>query len=222
MLTNAVAVRLVSFSAILVTLALVSAAQAQAPSKAQQDAIRANCRSDFMSNCSSVTPGGREALNCLEKNKARLSSGCQGALNAISPPAPEPVKAAPAAPPPSAPPPAAPPPVAATPPSTPAAPPAAKSRPAPAPKAAAAPVRPAAPNVPAPAAPAAVAPPAAAPARKMGPLMEARLIRESCFTDFKVLCKGVQLGQGRAIRCLAGSRGALSPGCRDAMAQIGN
>ncbi|MFN3349950.1 MAG: hypothetical protein ACK41X_13425, partial [Pseudorhodoplanes sp.] len=40
-------------------------AQAQAPSKAQQDAIRSNCRSDFMRHCSSVTPGGREALDCL-------------------------------------------------------------------------------------------------------------------------------------------------------------
>ena len=65
-----------------------AAAQAQAPSKAQQDAIRSNCRSDFMKNCSSVTPGGREALECLMQNKAKVSGGCQGALNAVSAPAP--------------------------------------------------------------------------------------------------------------------------------------
>ncbi len=57
---------------------LSAVAQAQAPTKAQQDAIRANCRSDFMKNCSSVTPGGREALECLVQNKAKASSGCQG------------------------------------------------------------------------------------------------------------------------------------------------
>ena len=50
-------------------------AQAQAPNKAQQDAIRSNCRSDFMRNCSSVTPGGREALECLMQNKAKVSAG---------------------------------------------------------------------------------------------------------------------------------------------------
>src|SRR5690242_12273063 len=80
-------------------------AQAQAPSKAQQDAIRSNCRSDFMKNCSSVTPGGREALGCLMQNKASVSGGCQAALNAVSAPVaakPEPKaepKAEPAAPP---------------------------------------------------------------------------------------------------------------------------
>ena len=68
--------------------ALPAAAMAQSPTKAQQDAIRSNCRSDFMKNCSSVTPGGREALECLIKNKAGVSSGCQGALNAIAAPAP--------------------------------------------------------------------------------------------------------------------------------------
>ena len=75
---------------VLVAAALLSVpaaiAQAQTPNKAQQDAIRSNCRSDFMRNCSSVTPGGREALECLVQNKAKVSAGCQGALNAVSPP----------------------------------------------------------------------------------------------------------------------------------------
>jgi hypothetical protein len=47
------------------------------------------------------------------------------------------------------------------------------------------------------------------------------LIRRFCTMDFKVLCKGVQLGQGRAIQCLANNAAALSPGCRQAMAQTG-
>jgi hypothetical protein len=36
-----------------------------------------------------------------------------------------------------------------------------------------------------------------------------------------VLCKGVPLGQGRAIKCLADNRPALSPGCKQAMADTG-
>lgn len=56
---------------------------AQATSS-QQAAIRAACRSDFMANCSGVTPGGAEALACLQRNAARASSGCQQALAAVS------------------------------------------------------------------------------------------------------------------------------------------
>ena len=35
-------------------------ALAQQPTQAQRDAIRAACRSDFMTNCASVTPGGAQ------------------------------------------------------------------------------------------------------------------------------------------------------------------
>jgi hypothetical protein len=76
--------------------------------------------------------------------------------------------------------------------------------------------------VPQAAAPAAVPvapPPAAAPSQPR--LGEAILIRRFCTTDFRVLCKGVPLGQGRAIQCLANNAPALSPGCRQAMAQTG-
>jgi hypothetical protein len=52
-------------------------------------------------------------------------------------------------------------------------------------------------------------------------LGEAILIRRFCTMDFKVLCKGVQLGQGRAVQCLASNAPALSPGCRQAMVQTG-
>lgn len=212
----------------LVGLALVvasAAAQAQAPTKAQQDAIRANCRSDFMSNCSSVTPGGREALECLMKNKAKLSGGCQGALNATSTtapaaakpePKPEPKPAAAPQPVPTAAAPTAPTAAAPAEPTT-------KRKPAPAPKKVATPARPTSPAVPPPAAPAAVAPPAPPPPTEthQPKLGEAILIRRFCTTDFRVLCKGVPLGQGRAVQCLANNAPALSPGCRQAMTQTG-
>lgn len=214
-------------------------AQAQSPTKAQQDAIRSNCRSDFMRNCSSVPRGSREALECLMQNKAKVSGGCQGALNAISAPTPtaakpepkpepktEPQRAAPktepapavAAPAAAAPAPVAPPrqmPAAAAPQEP-------RAKPKPAPKAVATPARPAPPVVPQAAAPAAipVAPPPAA-ATQQPRLGEAILIRRFCTTDFQVLCKGVPLGQGRAIQCLANNAPALSPGCRQAMAQTG-
>lgn len=215
-----------------------AAAQAQAPSKAQQDAIRSNCRSDFMRNCSSVTPGGREALECLVQNKAKVSAGCQGALSAIAAPAPAAAKPEPKADPKTEPkaepktaaPRTEPAPTAVAPvapvqaPRTPAAaaPTEPRSKPKPAPKAVATPARPAPPLVPQAAAPAAVPvapPPGAAPQQPR--LGEAILIRRFCTTDFRVLCKGVPLGQGRAIQCLANNGPALSPGCRQAMAQTG-
>ncbi|MGE3693546.1 MAG: hypothetical protein AB7F98_19390 [Novosphingobium sp.] len=207
--------------------------QAQAPTKAQQDAIRSNCRSDFMANCSSVTPGGREALECLMKHKASLSGGCQGALNAISAPAPAAAKPEPK-PEPKAEPAPSHAPAAAAPhphpqaPEAPKAPPPAAAKPV-APKAAKAPAHPAAPPpagaaAPPPPATAAVPPPADAAPAAPRPMRigEAIMIRRFCANDFKVLCKGVPLGQGRAVQCLASNRDALSPGCKQAMAQTGH
>jgi len=85
-------------------------AVAQESTPDQQSAIRSNCRSDFMANCSFVPRGGKEALQCLKDNVAKLSSGCQQAVKAVMPaPAPKPpapsvtaTPAAPAAPPPAA------------------------------------------------------------------------------------------------------------------------
>ena len=65
---------------------------------------------------------------------------------------------------------------------------------------------------------AAPAAPAAAPVPNFPPLMEARILRRFCSMDFATLCKGVQLGQGRALQCLAQNAEALSPGCKQAMA----
>lgn len=55
------------------------------PSAAAQNAIKASCRSDFMSHCASVTPGGPEALACLQKNVAGLSPACKQAVAATMP-----------------------------------------------------------------------------------------------------------------------------------------
>ena len=62
-------------------------AQAQL-TDAQKSAMRANCRSDFMANCMSTSPGSKEALECLQNNLAKLSPGCQAAVKATMPPPP--------------------------------------------------------------------------------------------------------------------------------------
>ena len=64
------------------TKAAAGSAMAKKPSSAQVAAIRSACRSDYMSYCSSVPTGGAAALKCLEKNKSKLSGGCQQAVNA--------------------------------------------------------------------------------------------------------------------------------------------
>ena len=80
--------------------ARASAPPAAAPTTEQKAAVRASCRTDFMSHCSGVQPGGAEALQCLKRNEAQLSAACRGAVAAIG-------GGAPAAAPPGAPPAAA-------------------------------------------------------------------------------------------------------------------
>jgi hypothetical protein len=63
----------------------------------QRDAVRASCRSDFMANCASVQPGGKEALECLLRNDSKLSAPCRSAVNAIATPVANPAETAPAA-----------------------------------------------------------------------------------------------------------------------------
>jgi hypothetical protein len=70
---------------------------AQAPSQAQRDAIKSQCRSDYIAHCSSVPPGGEASLQCLQKNMSSLSSSCQGAVRAVAAPAAAPAKPAEAA-----------------------------------------------------------------------------------------------------------------------------
>ena len=63
--------------------AMATSAFAQGPSEAQRAAVKAQCRSDYMAHCSSVTPGGKEALECLAQHMSSLSSGCQEAVKAV-------------------------------------------------------------------------------------------------------------------------------------------
>ncbi|MET4802174.1 hypothetical protein ABIA96_004764 [Bradyrhizobium sp. LB11.1] len=76
--------------------ATATSAFAQAPTEAQKSAIRSACRSDFMTHCASVTPGGVEAYQCLQSHMSSLSSGCQTAVRAVEPAAAPKSEAAPA------------------------------------------------------------------------------------------------------------------------------
>jgi hypothetical protein len=225
-------------------------AVAQEPTADQQSAIRSNCRSDFMANCSGVSRGGKEAMQCLKENVASLSSGCQQAVKAVMPaPAPKPpapsVTATPAAP--AAPPPAATPaaPVAATPPA-PAAAPASPAAPAtstatqaaakpaapvaPTPQAAAVkpasvkPVAPAAPPAKSAAKPPASAPvPAAAPPAVIvvAPRQVFVLVRTKCRAEYRAYCSDVDIGGGRVVACLQSNAASLSPTCQSGLAELG-
>jgi len=54
------------------------------PSDAQIAAIRSACRSDYPKVCAGIPTGGAPALQCLEKNKSKLSAGCEKAVAAAS------------------------------------------------------------------------------------------------------------------------------------------
>src|SRR5580704_4277023 len=69
------------------TFAFTSQAFAQAPSEAQREAIKSNCRSDYIAHCSSIPPGGAASLECLQKNMSSLSASCAGAVRAVEAPA---------------------------------------------------------------------------------------------------------------------------------------
>lgn len=75
--------RALPFSAVL----FATAALAPAPSEAQREAIKSQCRSDYMAHCSSIPPGGAASLQCLQKNMSSLSAGCAGAVRAAEAPA---------------------------------------------------------------------------------------------------------------------------------------
>jgi len=173
-----------------VLFATATVAVAQAPTEAQKSAIRSACRSDFMARCSSVTPGGAEAFQCLQKNMSSLSSGCQTAVRALEPPAAPKAEAAPAAP------------------KTEAAP----AAPA-APKAQAAPSTP--PAEPArPAAPAAAA--KAAPAKQPSSAQVAA-IKSACRSDYPKVCASVTPGGAAALECLEKNKARVSPSCQGAL-----
>jgi hypothetical protein len=65
---------------------IATSAVAQAPTQAQRNAIKSQCRSDYIAHCSSVPPGGAASLQCLQNNMASLAPGCQAAVNAVAAP----------------------------------------------------------------------------------------------------------------------------------------
>jgi hypothetical protein len=70
--------------ALTINYAVIRPAPAQQPTQQQRDAIRTSCRSDFISNCAGVEPGGREAFECLLRNESKLSAACQDAVGAVA------------------------------------------------------------------------------------------------------------------------------------------
>lgn len=61
-------------------LATLPAVAAEMPSEAQKEALRSDCRDDFIKLCKGVEAGGLPALECLEKNMDSLSEACQAAV----------------------------------------------------------------------------------------------------------------------------------------------
>ena len=57
---------------------------AKKPSSAQVAAIRSACRSDYQKVCAGVPTGGAAALQCLEKNKSKVSGDCEKAVSSAS------------------------------------------------------------------------------------------------------------------------------------------
>jgi hypothetical protein len=163
---------------------------AQAPTEAQRAAIRSACRTDYIAHCSSVKPGGLEALQCLQKNMSGLAPGCASAVRAIEPKAEakpqekteEKPEAKPAQP------------AAAT--AAPTEKPAAETAAKPAPKAAAA--------------------PAAAPAGKATDAQRAA-IRSACRNDYMANCSSVTPGGAAAVKCLVQHEARLSARCKEAV-----
>ena len=180
---------------------------AQQPTQAQRDAVRASCRSDFIANCASVRPGGKEALECLLRNEGKLSAPCRNAVNAIASPAANPPMPAPAA---DAP--------AAAPSGSSSQTPSQSSMPAaPAPSSTA--TRTASPTRGAPAPSAAPAVPPLGPIRPMLP-RRALMILAQCRPDQQRLCTGVPAGGGKIFACLAANAQQLSPTCYAALARV--
>jgi len=172
---------------------MAATAVAQQPTEAQRDAIRSDCRSDYIAHCSSVPPGGAASLQCLQKNMSSLSASCQRAVKAVEAPA----AAAPA--------PKAETPAAAEP---------ARPAEATAPKAAA----PAAESA-RPAAPAAksAATPAAPPAGKKPSDAQLAALRSACRADYQKNCASVPPGGAASLSCLETNKAKLSTPCQQAV-----
>ena len=179
---------LLAFTAV----SIATSALAQAPTEAQREAIKSECRSDYIAHCSSIPPGGAASLECLQKNMASLSAGCAGAVRAVEAPAEtkaeprgetkaepkEETKVEPKEEPKPAP--------ATT---------TAKPAAGPAPKAASAPAK-----------------------QPTGAQISA--IRSACRSDYPKVCAGVPTGGAPALQCLEKNEARLSASCRKAVAAV--
>ena len=181
---------LLAFTAV----SIATSAFAQAPTEAQREAIKSECRSDYIAHCSSIPPGGAASLECLQKNMASLSAGCAGAVRAVEAPTEtkaepkegtkaEPKEETKAAPKEEPKPESAP---ATT---------AAKPAAGPAPKAASAPAK-----------------------QPTGAQISA--IRSACRSDYPKVCAGVPTGGAPALQCLEKNEARLSASCRKAVAAV--
>jgi len=180
---------LLAFTAV----SIATSALAQAPTEVQREAIKSECRSDYIAHCSSIPPGGAASLECLQKNMASLSAGCAGAVRAVEAPAEtkaeprgetkaEPKEETKVEP---------------------------KEEPKPAPATTTA--RPAA--GPAPKA-------ASAPAKQRPTSAQISAIRSACRSDYPKVCAGVPTGGAPALQCLEKNEARLSASCRKAVAAV--
>lgn len=184
--------RVATLGAAMTAAILITAAPAfsQAPSEAQREAIKSQCRSDYMAHCSSIPPGGEASLQCLQKNMASLAPGCQSAVKAVEAPAAPKAESAPAA--------------ETAKPAAESAKPAAETKtstekmstektspPAAAPKTAAA---------------------------KQPSSAQISAIRSACRSDYPKVCAGVPTGGAPALQCLEKNKAKLSAGCEKAVA----
>ena len=186
-------------SMVVILFAAATAAYSQAPTDAQRSAIRSQCRSDYQAHCSSVPPGGKASLQCLQQNMSSLSSGCQAAVRAVEAPAAPKAETAPVAP------------AESTPAASTAKPAAETAAPAPAPN-----------PPPAPASNPPPAPKAAASTRAKKPSSaQVTAIRSACRNDYQQNCAGVPTGGAAALSCLEKNKANLSANCQKAVSAAG-
>lgn len=183
--------RAATLGAVITAAIFASAAPAfpQVPTQAQRDAIKSECRSDYMAHCSSIPPGGEASLQCLQKNMSSLAPGCQSAVKAVEAPAAPKAESAPAAP------------KVESAPSGETAKPAAETAP---------------PKTSTPKTSTPPTPKAAAAKQPTGAQISA--IRSACRSDYPKLCAGVPTGGAPALQCLETNKAKLSAGCEKAVA----
>jgi hypothetical protein len=172
--------------------AFATQAFAQAPSEAQREAIKSNCRNDYIAHCSSIPPGGAASLECLQKNMGSLSASCASAVRAVEAPAAAAPKTAeePKAEPKSE--------KAEEP----------KAEPKAEPKSEAKETKP-------------TAEPKAAGGAKKPSQAQVSAIKSACRSDYPKVCAGVPPGGEPALACLEKNKSKVSAACAKAVAAVG-